>query len=319
MEEKIVKWIKNNSFKCYDYKNLKNLFDNKNNRKISVVLPTLNEDQTIENIIKKILNEINQKYKIIDELIVIDGGSSDNTISIVKKLECDYHDLKFVNEKDILPNFKCKKGKGNQLWKALYISKGDIVIYCDSDIKNFDIRMIYGMIGPLLLNNIKFIKGYYDRPLINGSKINKNGGGRVTELCARPLINSLYPSLAGFKQPLAGEYGGYREVLNNICFTTGYSVEINILIEILEKYGINTMGQVDLLNRVHHNQDIISISKMSFAITNCVLQKISNKKLNSSFFSKNYDTNENYFIYYPDKTDDLLPCLNNIKNNYSDL
>jgi glucosyl-3-phosphoglycerate synthase len=336
--DNLKKWIDSNTYNSLDYSNLEHIYLYKKNKTISLVIPTLNEESTIEYIVDKIFNELNNKFQLLDEVIIIDGGSTDNTLKIVNNLKNKYDLLKLVNESDILVDYKSKKGKGNQLWKGLYCSKGDIVLYCDSDIKNFDIRMIYGLIGPLLLNNIKFIKGFYERPLIINNQIQNNEGGRVTELCARPLLNIYYPELSGFIQPLGGEYGGYREVLENVEYMTGYGVEVSILIEIYEKYGIHIMGQVDLLRREHRHQNVNALSKMSFNIMNTILKKNNLKNLNNSILIKNYKKNNDifvknnitneetinqYFMLINDANDEILPPLNKIKiknnNNNNEL
>tara|TARA_X000000950_G_C13905060_1_gene656465 strand:+ start:954 stop:1928 length:975 start_codon:yes stop_codon:yes gene_type:complete len=309
-------WYKNNTFNCLDFNDLKELNESKNKKTISLVIPTLNEEETIGFIISKIFNELNHDYNIIDEVIIIDGGSTDKTINIVTLLETKYNRLKLIHEKDILNEYKNKKGKGNQLWKGLYYSTGDIVLYCDSDIKNFDIHMITGMIGPLLLNNIKFIKGFYERPLIIDGKVKNNQGGRVTELCARPLLNLFYPELGCYLQPLGGEYGGYREVLENINYMSGYGVEIRILIEIYEKYGLNVMGQVDLLKRQHKHQDITSLTKMSFVIMSVVLN-YNHLNLNQNLLIKNSNSeSKEYLLNVDNACDEVLPRIKEIRNYY---
>lgn len=329
--DNVKEWLDNNTYNSIDYSNLEQLYIYKKNKTISLVIPTLNEESTIEYIIRKILNELNKDFQIIDELIIIDGKSSDKTLEIVKKLQEEYKLLNLVLEENILSNFKYKKGKGNQLWKGLYYSKGDIILYCDSDIKNFDIRMIYGLIGPLLINNIKFVKAFYERPLILSDNIvQSNEGGRVTELCARPILNMFYPELSGFIQPLGGEYGGYRDVLENVEYMSGYGVEVNILIEIFNKYGIEIMGQVDLLKREHRHQNTNALSKMSFIIMNTILRKNNNLNLNPNILIKNYEKNNNkfcknnindtfnvnkHFMIINNCEDDVLPSINSIKNN----
>ena len=241
---KVEQWLKYNTYNCLDYDNLFDLYCSKNKRTISLVMPALNEESTVGHIIETIFSNLNKDFQLLDEFILIDGGSTDKTITIVEGLAKKNTLLKLVHEKDILSYVKSKKGKGNQLWKGLYCSKGDIVLYCDSDLKNFDVRMIYGMIGPLLKQNIKFVKGFYERPLVINANVKKsNEGGRVTELCARPMLNLFYPELAGFIQPLGGEYGGYRDVLENVHYMTGYGVEVNILIELYEKYGLNIINK----------------------------------------------------------------------------
>ena len=191
--------------------------------------------------------------------------------------------------------------------------------------------MIYGLVGPLIKNDIKFVKGFYERPLVINKDVKKsNEGGRVTELCARPILNLFYPELSGFIQPLGGEYGGYREVLENVHYMTGYGVEVNILIELYEKYGLNIMGQVDLLKREHRHQNINALTKMSFIIMNTILQRHIDTPLNSNLLIKNFtqtiDENfknnvssdqviNDHFLLIKDTHDEMLPTIQHIKNS----
>tara|TARA_X000000950_G_scaffold288840_1_gene407819 strand:+ start:22 stop:1056 length:1035 start_codon:yes stop_codon:yes gene_type:complete len=317
-------WLEANTYQSSQFKNLQDLYNAKRGRTISLIIPTLNEEKTIADIVSKILGVLNDDFPIIDELIVIDGGSTDDTVVIVRELTLHYEKLQVIDENLVLPEINTKKGKGNQLWKGLYYSSGDIVLYCDSDIRNFDIHMIYGLIGPLLSGNIKFIKGFYDRSLVLHEHVRTPGGGRVTELCARPLLNLFYPQLSGFIQPLGGEYGAYRELLENIEYTSGYGVEINILIDVFEKYGIATMGQVDLICRDHRHQNIGALSMMSFTIMNVVLRKNKNLNLHNNLLMKKYKKNHNsnekcnnlgeidlnkHFMLLQNSQDDFLPPL----------
>ena len=228
-------------------------------------------------------------YKILDEIIIIDGGSMDSTVSI-----CSGYDeyVKVYNQADVMTEYD-HKGKGEALWKGLYKSTSDIVIYIDSDIKNFDVCFVTGIIAPLLISDdIKYVKGFYKRPLVLDNCNNKDNddGGRVTELCARPLLNMLYPDLAGFIQPLGGEYGGFRSVLESIHYTTGYSIEVYQLIQIYEMYGLKSMAQVNLNKRIHRHQSLNSLSKMSFTIMHMILSynNTCNNTLYNNLLIKNY-------------------------------
>ena len=173
------------------------------------------------------------------------------------------------------------------------MSNSDIIVYMDSDLQNFDERYVLGIIGPLLTNDsVRFVKGFYDRKLKTDNSINSEGG-RVTEICARPLINLIYPELSGFIQPLSGEYGGYSNVLKNIYFTNGYSVEMKILIEILNKYGLNSMAQVNLHSKEHNHQPLNALTKMSFTIMKTMLEDFVTIKTNTLISKKNNFNNNN--------------------------
>ena len=201
---------------------------------------------------------------------MIDSNSEDRTREIAQSL-----DIPVYIHQSILPEYGARPGKGEALWKSLYCTRGDIVIWLDTDIANIHPRFAYGLIGPLLLRpDIQFIKGFYRRPLKVGDKTQAGGGGRVTELTARPLLNLFYPELSGVIQPLSGEYGGRRAALERLSFFSGYGVEIGLLIDTFEKFGLNAIAQVHLQERIHHNQPLEALSKMSFAIIQAVIRKL---------------------------------------------
>ena len=176
---------------------------------------------------------------------------------------------------DILPELGSHIGKGEALWKSLHVLDGDIVAWIDTDISNIQPRFVYGLLGPLLRESrIQYVKGFYQRPIREGDKLLSEGGGRVTELMARPLINLFFPELSGIIQPLAGEYAGRRALLESVPFYTGYSVEIGLLIDILEAQGISAIGQVDLERRIHRNQPLGNLSQMSYVILQGAIRKL---------------------------------------------
>ncbi len=263
-------WYLKNTFhyKQFNVKKLINIKKRKN-LKISLCFPTLNEAQTISKILK-IVEKYLYNPGLIDEVVVIDSGSDDGTAEIVKSLG-----FKVYQHKEILPKYDSYRGKGDALWKSLYVLNGDIVVWCDADIKNFKPRFIYGLTGPLLLeDNISFVKAFYLRPLKIDSSYMKGEGGRVTEILIRPMLNLFYPELSKVLQPISGEYAGRREILEQIPFYTGYGVEIGMLIDIYEKFGLDTIAQVNVIRRIHRNQPLSALSKMSFGIMQAIFQKL---------------------------------------------
>ena len=258
-------WLEKNTFHYSEFSDLNRLVEEKQkkNLKISLCLPTLNEEKTIAKEIIILKSELMTRYPLVDELIVIDSGSTDNTLEIAGSFGAEVY---IANE--ILPNLDQFKGKGENLWKALYITKGDIIVYIDADIKNIHHRFAYGLIGPLLLDDrIKYTKAFYDRPISVGkNKIRPTGGGRVTELVIRPLFSLFFPELTQIIQPLSGEYAGYRELFENIPFPIGYGVETSMILDIYDKWGLDVIAQVDLDRRIHRNQDTKALGRMAFAI-----------------------------------------------------
>ena len=240
---------------------------------VSLALPALNEEKTIGNVIQRVKEALVQATPLLDEIVLIDSNSEDSTRAIARGLGVPV----YIHQ-EVLPNYGWRRGKGEALWKSLYCTRGDILIWLDTDIVNIHPRFAYGLIGPLLLRpDIQFVKGFYRRPLRVGDKIQAGGGGRVTELTARPLLNLFYPELSGVVQPLSGEYGGTRAALEKLCFFSGYGVEIGLLIDMLEKFGLSGIAQVDLQERIHHNQPLEALSKMSFAIIQAVIRKLESR------------------------------------------
>jgi glucosyl-3-phosphoglycerate synthase len=276
----VDKWFAENTFHADEFKQLDELVKLKREQglTISVVLPALNEEETVGHVIKTIQNTLMKRTPLLDEMVLIDSNSTDRTREIAEDLGIPVH-----IHQEILPQYGERTGKGEALWKSLYCTTGDIIIWIDTDIVNIHPRFVYGLIAPLLLRpEIHFVKGFYRRPLKVGNRIQAGGGGRVTELTARPLLNLFYPELSGIIQPLSGEYGGRRKALEQLPFFSGYGVEIGLLIDLFETFGLRAISQVDLLERVHHNQTLEALSKMSFAIIQAVIGKLE-KRSNQSF------------------------------------
>jgi glucosyl-3-phosphoglycerate synthase len=271
----VDKWFAENTFNGDEFEHLDYLVRVKQDRELSVslALPALNEQETVGNVIRAMKQSLMLEVPLLDEIVLIDSNSEDRTREIAQDLE-----IPVYIHQSILPQYGTRRGKGEALWKSLYCTRGDIVIWLDTDIVNIHPRFAYGLIGPLLLRpDIQFVKGFYRRPLKVGDKLQAGSGGRVTELTARPLLNLFYPELSGIIQPLAGEYGGRRAALEKCGFFSGYGVEIGLLIEMLETFGLNAIAQVDLKERIHHNQPLEALSKMSFAIIQAVMSKLESR------------------------------------------
>ncbi len=268
----VDKWFAENTYHADEFSDLKQLMALKEKQgvTISLALPALNEEETVGNVIRTVKKALMDKLPLLDEIVLIDSNSTDRTRQIAEKLG-----IPVYIHQELLPELGARRGKGEALWKSLLVTKGDILAWIDTDIINIHPRFVYGVIGPLLLNrDIQLVKGFYRRPLRVGDKMQAGGGGRVTELAARPLLNLFYPELSGVIQPLSGEYAGRRESLEKAVFFSGYGVETGLLIDVFERYGLRAIAQVDLLERIHRNQGLEALSKMSFAIIQTVLRKL---------------------------------------------
>jgi len=266
-------WLETHTFHYSKFGDLNRLAEAKKKKgvSISLCLPTLNEEKTIGKEILIMKSELMMRYPLLDEIIVIDSGSTDRTREIARTYGADVYAAD-----EILPGLEKCRGKGENLWKALYITKGDIIVYIDADIKNIHHRFVYGLLGPLLMHDrIRFTKAFYDRPIATGKgEMRSTGGGRVTELVTRPLFSLFLPELTQMLQPLSGEYAGYRDIFEKLAFPIGYGIETSMLLDIYENWGMDVMAQVDLDKRVHRNQDTRALGKMAFVILKIFYKRI---------------------------------------------
>ncbi|MBN1149391.1 MAG: glucosyl-3-phosphoglycerate synthase [Anaerolineales bacterium] len=268
----VDKWFAENTYRSREFADLERLLNLKESQgvTISLGLPALNEAETVGNVIQVVKSALMDDCPLLDEIVLIDSSSLDNTREIAADLG-----IPVYIHQEILPQYGAYHGKGEALWKSLYVLNGDIVVWIDTDIHNIHPRFVYGVLGPLLRDQrVQYVKGFYRRPLRQGDKIFAGGGGRVTELTARPLINLFYPELSGLVQPLSGEYAGRRHVLERLSFYSSYGVETGLLLDILKKFGLRAIAQVDLQERIHHNQPLPSLSKMSFEIMQVIFKSL---------------------------------------------
>jgi glucosyl-3-phosphoglycerate synthase len=242
--------------------------------RVSVCLPTLDEAATVGGICEAIVRELMEGVELVDELIVVDSGSQDSTVEVAERAGARVHAVT-----EILPEHEGlesgKGGKGEALWKSLAVCTGDLVVWVDADIRNFSISFVMNLLSPLLAHpEITIVKGFYERPLMTDQETIASGGARVTELSARPLIQLLYPELGGVIQPLSGEYAGYRERLLQLPFFSGYAVDVVLLIDVAERFGIDGIAQVDLGTRIHRNRDILALGRTSFEVVQGILNRL---------------------------------------------
>lgn len=253
-------WFERRTFHHAAFEDLDALRDGKDGSTVSVCIPTLNEAQTVGGIVSSVREHL-VDTGVVDEVVVMDSASTDGTADAAERAGATV-----FQDRDLVPQVPHLGGKGDAMWKSLFVLRGDIILWVDADVTDFHPRFVYGLLGPLLLDReLGFVKGFYERPL-EGTDTDPLGGGRVTELLARPLLNAFWPELSGLIQPLSGEYGGRRAVLEEVPFFTGYAVEIGLLVDVAARFGVNAIGQVDLLRRTHRNRSTRELSLMAYAI-----------------------------------------------------
>ncbi|MBT2398478.1 glucosyl-3-phosphoglycerate synthase [Streptomyces sp. ISL-100] len=268
MLEEVERWLDQRSWSTAD-RPLDRLVAAKAGRglTVSVVLPALDEEETVGDIVAAIRRELMLTVPLVDELVVIDSGSKDRTAQVATAAGA-----RVVHRDAILPRIPAVPGKGEVLWRSLLVTSGDIVCFIDADLKEFSASFVSGIVGPLLTEpDVHFVKAMYDRPLGTESDLLASGktpsqGGRVTELVARPLLNLHWPQLAGFVQPLGGEYAVRRSLLEQLPFPVGYGVELGLLVDSLHMVGLDALAQVDVGVRRHRHQDGQALGRMAATI-----------------------------------------------------
>jgi len=231
----------------------------KRGRRVSVVLPALDEEATVGAIVAAIVPLTRGCAPLVDELVVVDSGSTDRTIEVAAAAGA-----RVVRRTDVVPELEPLPGKGEVLWRALAATTGDVLCYLDSDLVDFDPAFVPALLGPLLVEDgVHLVKGFYRRPLRLETAEVDTGGGRVTELLVRPLLAALRPELAGVVQPLGGEYAGTRELLESLPFAAGYGVEIGLLLDAHATRGLGAIAQVNLGVRKHRNRSLLQLGVMA--------------------------------------------------------
>ena len=235
---------------------------------VSVCLPTREEAATVGPIVDALVGL--RERGVVDQVLVVDAGSSDGTAEIAARHGAEVHE-----QARLLPEFGPVLGKGDAMWRALSVATGEVVCFLDADSEDFGPHFACGVLGPLLCEDgVEFVKAFYRRPFKLGDVAEPEGGGRVTELTARPLLNLLYPELAAVRQPLAGEVAARRDLLERLPFVTGYGVEIAQLIDAYRTVGLPALAQVDLDVRQNRHQPLRDLGPMADAVLRAVGERL---------------------------------------------
>jgi glucosyl-3-phosphoglycerate synthase len=238
----------------------------KGDRTVSVVLPALDEEATVGGVVRAVLPLLGS---VVDECVVVDSGSTDRTTEVAAA-----EGARVVHRTDVLPGWEPLPGKGEVLWRSVAATTGDVLVFLDSDLVDPDPGFVVALLGPILSTpGVHLVKGFYRRPLRLESAEVGTGGGRVTELLARPLLAALRPELAGVVQPLGGEYAVSREFAESVPFAAGYGVEIGLLLDAYERYGLDGLAQVNLGVRKHRNRSLLQLGVMSRQILGTALAR----------------------------------------------
>lgn len=286
--ETISRWLAQNTYHHSVFAGVGELVAEKRRqgRRISVAIPTWNEAQTIGEVVGILRRSLVEEWGLVDELAVIDSGSTDGTCEVAARAGAEV----FASSA-ILPETGTRRGKGENLWKAVYQLTGDIICYIDGDISNIHPRFVYGLVGPLIARaEVHYVKAFYDRPMAFPEKLHPTGGGRVTEILVRPLFSLFFPELTALIQPLSGEYAVRRAVLEAIPFPVGYGVETAHLLDVYHEYGLGAFAQTDLDERVHRNQSTYALGRMAFGVLQTFQRRLERYGIVSSLVGSAWPT-----------------------------
>ncbi|MCX6460993.1 MAG: glucosyl-3-phosphoglycerate synthase [Actinobacteria bacterium] len=270
MRDDVKRWLASASSVADDWP-LDTLLARKGDTTVSVVLPALNEGETVGTIVELIRASLmDDDTPLVNELVVLDSGSTDDTARRAESAGATV-----LHRDDVLPGFVPTVGKGEAMWRAVAATHGDIVVFIDADLRSFTPTYVSGLLGPLFANpDVQLVKAVYERPYVDGDTVVAAGGGRVTELVARPLLNLHWPELSGVIQPLAGEYAARRTLLERVSFPCGYGVELALLIDTLDLYGLDAIAQVDLGVRIHRHHDERKLGRMAAQIMRTAMVRL---------------------------------------------
>jgi glucosyl-3-phosphoglycerate synthase len=265
MTPHVQDWFARRTSQAADWP-LPRLLEAKGSTKVSVVLPALDEEATVGTIVTAIRESFGASaphdHRLIDDLVVMDSGSTDATVQVARAAGA-----RVVRRDDVLSRLPAVAGKGEVMWRSLAATDGDLIVFIDADLRSFTPSYLTGLLGPLLFERtVQLVKAVYERPFVEGDLVVQAGGGRVTELVARPLLNLHWPDLAGVVQPLAGEYAARRELLERLPFPCGYGVELGLLVDTYERHGLESIAQVDLGVRQHRHHGERRLGRMAAEI-----------------------------------------------------
>lgn len=236
---------------------------------VSVVIPTRSTAGTIAQTVSEI--RVLAEAGLVEQILVVDADSPDGTAAAARDAGAEV-----VSENALVPEQGAVQGKGDAMWRSLEAVRGELVVFVDGDVADFGRHYVTGLLGPLIRDPaVEFVKGSYRRPFRQEDSEQPAGGGRVTELTARPLLRQLVPDLTGFDQPLAGEIAARRGLLERIPFTTGYGVEIAMLIDVWDEVGLEAMAQVGLGTKRNTHQTLAALGGMASEVVNSLGQALS--------------------------------------------
>ncbi len=272
MPVNVTEWFERRSYNHEEFGDVENLARRKREQglAVSLVLPGRNVADTIGGIIEQI-TALNERAPLVDQILVVDADSADGTAEVAASKGAEVY-----SENELLSRYGGAHGKGDAMWRSLSVARGDLVMFADSDTRDFKPQFVYGTLGPILTSfpDVRFVKAAYRRPFKSDETVQQDGGGRVTELITKPLFNLFYPELTGFVQPLAGEFVADKELFSSIPFLTGYAVETGIMIDVLKKVGLDAMAQVDLGTRQNRHQPLFDLGRMSYAVLRAVARRL---------------------------------------------
>ncbi|HNM97664.1 MAG TPA: glucosyl-3-phosphoglycerate synthase [Marmoricola sp.] len=237
---------------------LPDLLAAKGDHKVSLVVPARNEAATVGDVVTRVREALHETTRLLDEIIVIDSDSTDATYDVATGAGAQV-----FRSAEIRPDLGSYPGKGEAMWKSLFVTQGDLIVFMDADLHDWDTHFVPGLLGPLLTDpRVQLVKGFYERPGERGEL----DGGRVTELVARPLIALHFPQLADLVQPLAGEWAIRRSAFDSLSIPTGYAVELAALVDVSQQHGNASIAQVDLGVRAHRHQSLLDLGGMATQI-----------------------------------------------------